>query len=817
MTRNSCLLAIVCVSWFCSGTAAAQDRTTHEITKIDASPSTVTLDGRNRRQQVIVTGHTANGRLIDLTRRARFVLADEQCASWDMGVVVGLADGETTLTISHGRLRAVVAVRVAAFKQYPPVNFSNDIMPLFSKLSCNSGGCHGKASGQNGFKLSVFGFDQAGDYAALVKESRARRVFPGNASQSLLVLKATGEVAHGGGKRANVGSPDHELLLNWVQQGMPWGDAAAPHVADIEIQPAERILSSKSRQQLLITARFSDGSARDVTRAATYTSNAPTVAEVEAGGLLRTGTRPGEAAITVNYMGFVGVARVMVPRTLQDDFHAPAARGRVDELVWQKLKKIGVRPSGVCDDATFFRRLYIDAIGTLPTADEVRTFLADKSPDKREAAIDAVLDRPEYADFWAGRWADVLLVDRDKLGNRGAYETHQWLRQQLQRNRPYDEWVSEILTATGDSSKFGPVNFYRAARTPVELTRAVSQAFLGIRMDCAQCHHHPFDRWGQEDFYGLAGFFNGLQHKPIGSDRELVFHPGHRPTEIPIKKIAVTTQPPGGFGIAVDASTVTLDDSDPRIQLARWVTSPRNPWFARLAANRLWAHFLGKGLVEPVDDLRSTNPATNEPLLTFLAREIVTSGHDLKAVMRLILNSQVYQLSSVPNSTNADDNQNFSHYTAKRMSAAVLLDAISQVTGSPETFPGMPKGTRAIHVWDNQFPSYFLDTFGRSERKSPCECGTSSDPTMAQALHLMNAPEIEAKITSKGGRPQQLARSKRTKRQMIDEVCLAAWGRLPSEKERQVAEQLMAGQPLNRGIEDVMWATLNSYSFLFVQ
>ncbi|MDA1016744.1 MAG: DUF1549 and DUF1553 domain-containing protein [Planctomycetota bacterium] len=542
-----------------------------------------------------------------------------------------------------------------------------------------------------------------------------------------------------------------------------------------------------------------------------------TLAEVDAGGLVRTGTRPGEAAITVNYMGFVGVARVMVPRESHDAFRAPPIRGRIDELVWQKLKKIGVQPSGDCDDATFYRRLFIDTIGTLPTADEVRVFLADESPDKREQAIDAVLERPEFADFWAGRWADVLLVDRDTLGNRGAYETHQWLRRQVQKNRPYDEWVSELLTATGDSSKFGPVNFYRAARTPAELTRAVSQAFLGIRMDCAQCHHHPFDRWGQEDFYGLAGFFNGLQHKPIGSDRELVFHPGHKPTEIPIKKIPVPTQPPGGFGTALDASTVTLDDSDPRIQLARWVTSPRNLWFARLAANRLWAHFLGRGLVEPVDDLRSTNPATNEPLLAFLTREIVTSGHDLKSLMRLILNSRVYQLSSVPNSTNGDDNQNFSHYTAKRLPAAVLLDAISQVTGSPEQFPGMPHGTRAIHVWDNQFPSYFLDTFGRSERKSPCECGTSSDPTMAQALHLMNAPEIEAKITAKGGRTAQLASSKQSKTQIINELCLTAWGRLPNEKELRVARKLLDGRLLDQGIEDVMWATLNSYSFLFVR
>ncbi|HUR55804.1 MAG TPA: DUF1549 domain-containing protein, partial [Gemmataceae bacterium] len=633
-------------------------------------------------------------------------------------------------------VRCVIALLLSAGVCAPsvagePVHFANDVMPLFSKLGCNSAGCHGKASGQNGFKLSVFGFDADADYAALVKEARGRRVFPSAPDRSLLLLKPTGKVAHGGGRRIDPGSPDYAVLREWVRQGTPVGAADAPRAVSLRVSPTERVLGLNAEQRIRATVVYSDGTTRDVTEAAGYTSNAGHVAEVDPRGRVRTGNSPGEAAITVNYMGYVAAARFQVPRPgAPDPYPAVPTNNAIDGLVWAKLKTMGILPSEPAGDAAFLRRTYLDALGTLPTPEEVRAFLKDADPDKRAKAIDAILDRPEYADYWAQKWADVMLVNRDKLGDRGSYEMHRWLRSQFAANRPYDEWVRELIAASGPASRVGPVNFYRASATPEEMTRAVSQAFLGIRLECAQCHHHPFEKWSQDDFYGLAGFFNGVQRKKLPGDDEMVFHAGHRPQKMPLTDRPVTTRPP-------DGPALTASDGDPRRQLADWMTKADNPYFARLVVNRLWKHYVGRGLVEPEDDLRSTNPAINEPLLDHLAKTLVASKYDLKAVTRQILRSWVYQLSSVPNATNTDDEQYGSRYRVKRLPAEVLLDAICTVTEIPEAFPGRPRGTRAVELWDNRAPSYFLDIFGRSERLSPCECGRSSEPTMAQCLHLM--------------------------------------------------------------------------------
>ncbi|HUG93884.1 MAG TPA: DUF1549 domain-containing protein [Planctomycetaceae bacterium] len=700
---------------------------------------------------------------------------------------------------------------VAAPHAPPAVHFENDIVPLFSKLGCNSGGCHGKSAGQNGFRLSVFGFDPRADYDALVKEARGRRLFPGDPEESLLVAKATGRMPHGGGRRTAPGSADHELLARWVRQGMPWGDEHAPRLASIRVEPAERVLAMRGDQQLLVTAVYSDGSVRDVTAASQYTCNAAALAEVDAAGRVSVGEVPGEAAVTVNYRGQVGVARLIVPQPDAGEPYPDLPQNNpIDGLVWAKLRQLNVVPSPLCDDATFLRRVSLDTIGTLPRADAVRAFLADARPDKRDRAIDAVLERPEFADYWALVWADVLLVDREALGERGAFALAGWLREQMAANRPYDEWVRELLTAAGNSGRHGPVNFYRAVRTPEETTRAVSQAFLGIRLDCAQCHHHPFDVWGREDFYALAGFFNGLERRPLGDGRELVFSSGYRPASIPMTEQAIPARPPGGPAAA------DLADGDPRTKLAEWITHRDNPWFARLVANRLWSHFLGRGLVDPVDDLRATNPATNEPLLAWLAGQVIEQDYDLKAVMRLIVSSRVYQLSADVNESNRDDDQNFSHHLVKRLPAEVLLDAVCQVTGSSEDLPGLPPGTRVIQVWDNRLPSYFLDTFGRSERTSPCECGKSNEPTLSQALHLMNAPELQAKLSDPEGTVARLLAAGVSDRAIVDALCLAALGRPADDKEADVAERLFAQASRRAAAEDFLWTLLNSYEFLFV-
>jgi hypothetical protein len=772
-------------------------------------PAVIHVHGGNRQQQLLVTAKFAEGKLRDVTHDCRLTIDKPGVAQVVGSVVTGLSDGSAELRVLAAGGEARVTVRVTDLAAYPPVHFANDVVPLFSKHGCNSAGCHGKASGQNGFKLSVFGFDPEADYQALVNEGRGRRVFPASPRRSLLLRKPTGETPHGGGRRIEPGSADYDVLLHWITQGMPLGRADAPRPVSLRVSPRSRVMGTRSDQQILATAAFSDGGTRDVTSAASYTSNSPAVAEVDRTGRMRTGNVPGEAAITVNYMGQVAALRIQVPRSdVPTPYPAIPVHNRIDELVWAKLRTLGIVPSELCSDVVFLRRSTLDAMGTLPAPDEVRAFLADQRSDKRARWIEQLLQRDEYADYWALKWADVLLVNRDTLGDRGAFEFHRWLRQQFARNRPYDAWVRELVTASGGSGQNGPVNFFRAAGTPDAAAKAVSQALLGVRLECAQCHHHPFEKWGQDDFYGLAGFFNGLDRKKLPGE-EFIFHAGYRETRLPLSNRLVAMRPP-------DGEVTATFDGDPRLRLADWLTAPKNPWFARLAVNRLWKHYLGRGLVEPEDDLRSTNPPTNEPLLDYLASQLVEHHYDLKAVMRLILNSRVYQLASTPNSTNREDEQNFSRRYVKRLPAEVLLDAISEATQSPELFPGRPRGTRAIELWDNRLPSYFLDVFGRSERTSPCECGRSGEPTMAQALHLMNSPEIERKIADPSGRAARLAAADISEDKIVEELCLATMGRPPAAKEHAVARRLFAESPRQQATQDLLWTLLNSYEFLFV-
>ena len=799
------------LSWLCvfivHGVSADELLRLHDI---HVEPPVIQLGGTNRVQQLLITGVREDGRKLDVTHLSRIESSDPAIARAEGGMVAGVSDGEVTLRVTCAGRELDVPVQVGQISGYPPVDFANDMLPLLSKLGCNSGGCHGKSNHASGFKLSVFGFDPAADFDALVKDDRGRRIFPASPEFSLFLRKATGVMPHGGGRRLPFGSADYDLMLAWVRQGTPAAQANSPGLVRLSVSPDDRVLDANSRQQILATAHYSDGSVRDVTSAAGYSTNAPLVAEVDRAGVVRTGQIPGEAVIGVHYMGQVASVQLQLPRTSgYAPFEFPPLNA-IDELVRIKLEKIQLVPSELADDATFLRRLWLDTIGTLPSPEEVRQFLADPAVDKRAHWTDKVLDRPEYADYWALVWADILLVDRQKLGERGAYELHHWLRQQFATNRRYDEWVSELITATGNSGTNGPVNLFRAAETPEELTRTVSQAFLGVRMECAQCHHHPFEKWSQDDFYGLAGYFNGLERKSIAPNRVFVYHVGLKESRIPFSNKLVAVRP-------LDGVAVTASEGDPRRGLATWLVAADNPWFAKLAANRLWKHFLGRGLVEPEDDLRSTNPATNEPLLALLSQSLIDQNFDLKALMRTILNSRTYQLSSATNGSNEDDEQNFSHHYVRRLPAEVLLDAISHATGAPEHFPGRPRGTRAIELWDNRLPSYFLEIFGRPERTSPCECGRTSEPTMSQALHLMNAPEVETKISSADGRVARLVESGAATAVLVDELCLATLGRFPRDSEQQLAQQLFETAPPQQAAQDFLWTLLNSYDFLFIK
>src|SRR5262245_37082926 len=531
-------------------------------------PENIVLHAASRRQQLLITAEREDGKFVDVTRQAQLSLTDDTIGRIAGTAIVGKRDGATELTVSAAGLSAKAPVRVQGFELYPPVHFAIDVVPILSKLGCNSGGCHGRASGQNGFKLSVFGFDPAGDYDAIVKQARGRRVFAPSPARSLILAQRSGGVPHGGGVRLAKDSLDYELLAQWVDQGMPVGDEKAARLVGLRVSPRERELAAGAEQQILATAIYSDGTIRDVTSAALYSGNAPHVAEVDSQGLIHGGQVPGEAAITVNFMGQVAAVQIQSPRAGGPvPYPELSVQNEIDPFVWAKLRKMGLVPSELADDATFLRRSTIDCLGTLPTPEEVRAFLADSSSDKRAKWIDRLLAREEYADYWALKWADILLVDREKLGDRGAFEMHRWLREQFAANRPYDEWVRELITAAGDSGKSGPVNFYRSSDTPDALARAVSQAFLGVRVECAQCHHHPFEKWSQEDYYGLAGFFNGLERKPLAKDRVLVYHAGYRDMPIPDSSQTVVAR-----GLDAPVSP-RLAAGDPRVVLAEWMTA----------------------------------------------------------------------------------------------------------------------------------------------------------------------------------------------------------------------------------------------------
>jgi len=786
------------------------------------SPAAVRLDSPEASQQLLTSVSAPNGRL-DVTREARYVVADPKVAAVDAdGLVRPLAEGRTEIRVRRGAAELRVPLQVQGLKAPAPISFENQVIPILTKAGCNSGGCHGKAEGQHGFKLSVFGFDPEADYQALVMEGRGRRVSSARPEESLLLQKGTAQVPHGGGKRLERGGLQYRRLVRWLAEGARSGAGTAPPALRIEVEPEQQVLAAQGRQQLRVMAVDERGAKRCVTTEAEYSSNAGVIADVDTRGLVQASAIPGEAAILVRYMGNVAVCRVTIPRT-GVSFQRPPAANFIDKLVWDKLQRLGIPPSAAADDATFLRRAYLDVIGTLPTAEEARAFLKECSaerqgpgkpataPRARAKLVDQLLERPEYADYWTMRWSDILRVDKDAATPQGAVAMTRWLRKQFAENRPYDAFVREILTARGDTAAEGPAGFYRVLDKPEVVSRSVSQVFLGARIECAQCHHHPSDRWSQEDYYALAGFFTGVGRKKLpGGNEAIIVQPG-----VDLKHPRDARPVPTH---ALGAKTADFSQTpDRRAVLADWMLAPENPFFARMIANRLWAHYFGRGLVEPVDDLRATNPAANEPLLAALAQHLREVKYDLKAFTRTLLASRVYQLSSTPLPLNRADEQNFSHAMEKGLPAEVLLDAISQVTGAPEKFNGWPEGYRAIQVWDNRMPSYFFRIFGRPVRASVCECERSSEPSIAQALHLMNSPEIAEKLQSREGTARRLAASPLSPRELADELYLMTLSRPPTEKERAVLAALFQepGADRRRAIEDALWALLNTKEFMF--
>lgn len=727
------------------------------------------------------------------------------------------------------------------------VYFGTDVVPILTKLGCNGGGCHGKATGQNGFRLSLFGFEPEFDYEAIVKESRGRRLSPAAPDNSLLLTKGTSTVPHGGGKRLAVGSDDYRILRQWISQGATPPRADDPHLVKIEIFPQEQILNVNASQQLQVRATFSDGVSRDVTRQAVYQSNEPSIATIADDGLIQTTSQHGLFSVMARFGEQIATFHAAVPfvndrerlKAIEDELNviesslinheaALSSNGTgnliakpspIDRHLFAQWRKLGIVPSSPTDDATFLRRASVDICGTLPTRDEVTEYLNDTRPDKRQRLIDRLLNRPEYASYFTLKWADILQ-------NRGAgYATSKqragttlfasWIRDSIESNKPYDQFVSEILTATGSQNENPPAIWYRTVRKSPEYVESVAQAFLGVRVQCAQCHHHPTERWSQSDYYGLAAVFSRVGRKGGFADAEVptdeiiylkeageVVHP--RTGEV------LKPQPLGGVPFAIDMQ------DDPRESLARWMTDSDNPFFARTMVNRLWAHFLGRGIVHPIDDARSTNPPSNPELLDALAEDFVASGYDVKHLIRTITNSYAYRLDSAPAPGNAGDTQTFARFYARRLPAEVILDGISQVLNVPTVFPGVPAGTRAIQLPDENVAAHFLDVFGRPARMSACECERVDAPALTQALELVNSAEIQRKLTEATGYAQQLAGRDLPNDAVAEEIFVRVFARNARPEEMKAASEYLASQS-DRGeaCRSLLWSLLATNEFLF--
>jgi hypothetical protein len=711
-----------------------------------------------------------------------------------------------------------------------PPSFLNDVVPILTRQGCNQGSCHGKGSGQNGFRLSLRGYAPDMDYRGITREFNGRRVEGATPEASLFLRKPVGEAPHEGGKVFSRDSREYRVFLDWLKSGAPGPTIDDPKLTKLELLPGPGAMKPGDREQLSAVAEFTDGSRRDVTWLTRFDSNDPGVVSVTPGGLAEA-RRNGETAIRASFQTGVAVVVLTVPfGTPVDAARLLAKNNFIDEHVFAKLGALRIEPSDVCTAEEFLRRAFLDATGTLPPAREVRTFLADKSADKRSKLIDSLLERPEFVDYWTLILGDLLQNrkerDHDVRGTKGVREMHAWLRKQVAANRPWDQIAHDVLTATGSTADNPQIGYYivtigeQREAEKSEVAASVAQAFLGTRIGCAQCHNHPLEKYTQDDYYHFAGFFSRvrLERKDpkCGPTVLKVSHPDPNQNKGPIG----VRQPRTGEFLKpqpLDRSPADLKTGDdPRQKLVAWMTDPKNEYFAGAMVNRLWRHFLGVGLVEPVDDLRATNPPTNPGLWKALVADFVGHGYDLQHLMRLILNSRTYQLSSSTRPTNETDARFYSHYNARRLPAEVMLDAISQATGVPDRFPGYPVGLRATQLPDPGLNSYFLSLFGRSERVTACACERNGDVTMPQLLHLQNGESVVQKIRAGDGKLAAWLKDFQDADKPADEMFLSTVSRLPTGDERKAVKDLLAvGDPKDEVFRDLFWALLNSKNFAF--
>jgi hypothetical protein len=703
-------------------------------------------------------------------------------------------------------------------------SFRNHVLPVLTKLGCNSGACHGAAAGKNGFKLTLRGYDPELDYNVLSRQALGRRINQVEPARSLMLLKPTMTIAHGGGKRLEVGSLEYKVISEWIASGMPAPSDADPRLARLEVSPREATLSLGAEEQVRVRAHYSDGHIEDVTRWAKYATADSSVATVDDAGRVRV-QGSGETAVTVWYQSQVSFARFAhpFPNEIRPEAFARAPRHNyIDDLVLKKLQALRIGPSEPATDREFIRRAFLDATGTLPTAQGVERFLADTAPDKRARLIDALLEREEYVAYWTNRWSDLLLVSSAKLATNAMWTFHHWIRESVASNKPWDRLVREILTASGNTLENGAANYYVMHKETTDLTENVAMAFLGMSITCARCHNHPLEKWTQKQYYEMANLFArvGLKNGVRGGDVTVYANP-----------TGDINHPRLGRPLAprpLDGEAIPLEEpADRREHLARWLTSPDNPYFARAVVNRVWKNFMGRGLVEAVDDMRATNPPSNEELLAALTKDFVARGFDLQHLIRTIMNSAAYQRSSRANETNRQDERYYSRYIIRRLPAEVMLDAISQVTGVPTDFPGYPPGMRALELPDARVNSYFLQIFGRPPRVVTCECERSAEPSVTQALHVINGETINQKLRAPGGIVETFIKLGVSDEMLINHLYLASLSRRPSREElgallaamdasKEAAKGAKDDREARRqAIEDVVWAVLTSKEFLF--
>lgn len=803
---------------------------------LEVQPTEVTLVGPRAERKLLITGKFSDGQDRDLTGHVLFSSSAPKVArAASDGVVTAASDGEVRIKVVAGKLTSAVKVVSKDTGKNVPISFKNEVIPVLTKLGCNQGACHGSQLGKGGFKLSLLGYDPDSDYVAIVRQNEGRRVAVTDAEQSLLLQKPLMGVPHAGGRRFKTGDYGYKVLLAWLQDGTPAPLPAETDIASLEVLPKERVIKRdkpgqhdtvaipqakgapqivtlEEDQHLVALAKFKDGSVEDVTRRTQFNSLNDAVAEVTPEGEVTLANK-GETAVMVRYRGQAMVSRFTVPYRELKSFPAVTNANYVDERVSAKWKVMGLIPSGRCTDAEFIRRAFLDVLGTLPTPDEVRAFLASTDPKKREKLVDTVLNRPEYVDYWALKWGDLLRNNRDKTGDKGMWSFYNWLRASFRDNKPMDQFAKELVTAQGSTYSVGPANYFRVANNPGDLAETTAQVFLGVRLTCARCHHHPYEKWSQDDYWQMAAFFSrfGLKNSQefglFGGEQVVRLSPTG---EVGNPRTGKVMKPTPLDGEPVE------DPIDRRRGLAAWLGNPSNSLFSRSIVNRYWGYMLGRGIVEPIDDMRVTNPPSNPELLDALAKDFVEHKYDPKHLLRTIMLSETYQLSSNATPDNKQDEVFYTKYAVKRMGAEELLDAIGYSTGTTEKFPNLPAGLKAIQLPDPGVPNYFLDTFGRPARVIACECERAAEPNMAQALHLMNSDFVQNKVASGDGRVAKLLAAKKTDEEIVEELYLVTFSRVPTLEEVTRAQLTVLQAPTKKeGFEDLLWALMNSREYLF--